>query len=68
MAAGNIPRMTMPALPAGATSYRVYLSDANANAGSGRLYATGVTTSPFAFGANLKEVAEGLQATSAPTR
>ena len=39
---GNIPRLTIPALPAGATSARIYLS--NGTASNATLYKTGVTT------------------------
>ena len=52
VAAGNVPQIAMPALPLGATSYRIYLSDDVANAGSARLYAAGVTSSPYNLGAN----------------
>ena len=47
VAAGQIPQVTLPMLPAGATGYNIYLSDDAANAGSLTLYASGVTTITF---------------------
>jgi hypothetical protein len=44
VAAGNIPQVTLPPLPAGATGYNVYLSNASATAGSALSYITGITT------------------------
>lgn len=44
VAATNIPRVTIPALPTGATSARIYLSPTNGTADQCTLYKTGVTT------------------------
>jgi hypothetical protein len=43
VAAGNIPQVTFPALPTGATSINVYLTSAGGPSGSETLYKTGVT-------------------------
>lgn len=43
VSAGNIPRVTIPALPTGATSARIYLSPTNGTALQCTLYKTGVT-------------------------
>ena len=47
VAAGNIPQVTLPPLPNGATGYNLYLSNATATPGSANLYAAGVTTPVF---------------------
>ena len=47
VAAGNIPQVSLPTLPPGATSYDIYLSDPVANPGSATLYASGVTTTTY---------------------
>ena len=44
---GNIPQVSLPTLPPGATGYDIYLSDPVANAGSATLYASGVTTTTY---------------------
>ena len=43
-AAGNIPRVTLPALPTGAASIKLYLSPVGGNANSCTLYRSGITT------------------------
>ena len=45
--AGNIPQVSLPTLPPGATGYNIYLSDPVANPGSATLYASGVTTTTY---------------------
>ena len=45
--AGEIPQLTLPLLPVGATGYNIYLSNPSATAGSATLYASGVTVSAF---------------------
>jgi hypothetical protein len=47
VAAGQVPQVTLPPLPAGASGYNLYLSDAAANAGSVTRYASGVTTTTY---------------------
>src|SRR5262249_50232188 len=47
VAPGNIPQVTLPTLPPGATGYNIYLSDPVANAGSATLYASGITTTTY---------------------
>jgi hypothetical protein len=42
--AGEIPRVTLPALPTGATSIKIYLTQAGEAAGTETLYASGITT------------------------
>jgi hypothetical protein len=44
VAAGDIPRVTLPALPASASGYSLYLSDPLGNPGSATLYQSGITT------------------------
>ena len=44
VAAGNVPRVTLPALPAWATGIKLYLSNPLAQPGSTILYASGITT------------------------
>lgn len=44
VSAGNIPRVTVPALPTNATSINIYLTNTNGATGTGKLYKTGVTT------------------------
>ncbi len=43
VAAGNIPQVTIPALPTGATSANIYLSPVGGASGTETLYAAGVT-------------------------
>jgi hypothetical protein len=43
VAAGNVPRVTIPALPANATGAKIYLTAAGGASNSERLYAAGVT-------------------------
>lgn len=43
VAAGNIPRITIPSLPANATGAKIYLTAAGGASGSETVYATGVT-------------------------
>ena len=45
--AGEIPQLTLPLLPVGATGYNIYLSNPSATPGSATLYAGGVTVSAF---------------------
>ena len=45
VAAGDIPQVTLPPLPDGATGYNLYLSDPSARAGSALRYASAITTS-----------------------
>ena len=47
VAAGNVPQITIPSLPTGATSANIYMSDANGVNTSLKLYAKGVTTTTF---------------------
>lgn len=47
IAAGNIPQVTIPALPTGASSANIYLTAAGGASGTEVLYATGVTTTTF---------------------
>lgn len=47
IASTNIPRVTLPALPAGATSIRVYLTLAGGAAGTEVLYASGVVATTY---------------------
>jgi len=44
VSAGNIPRVTIPSLPTGATAANIYLSNTNGTNTALVLYATGVTT------------------------
>jgi hypothetical protein len=46
--AGQVPTVTLPALPGGVQSINVYLTNPNGGAGTETLYATGVTTTTFA--------------------
>jgi hypothetical protein len=48
VAAGQVPTVTLPALPAGVQSINLYLTNANGSAGTETLYATGITTPTFA--------------------
>ena len=48
MTAGQIPTVTLPALPAGVQSMNLYVTNANCAAGTETLYATGITTTTFA--------------------
>jgi hypothetical protein len=43
VSAGNIPRVTFPALPAGAVSRKLYISTDGGGAGTQTLYASGIT-------------------------
>jgi len=43
VSSGNIPRVTIPSLPTGATSANIYLSNTNGTNTSLKLYATGVS-------------------------
>lgn len=45
--AGNIPRVTLPALPAGATGINIYLTQPGGAAGTETLYASNITTTTF---------------------
>ena len=45
--AGNVPQVTLPPLPAGATGINIYLSDPLAHPGSATLYAARVTTPTY---------------------
>jgi len=47
ISAGNIPRVTLPALPTGATGIRIYLTAAGGAAGTETLYASGITTTTY---------------------
>jgi hypothetical protein len=47
VAAGNIPQVTIPALPAGVSFANLFLSPPGGAAGSEILYASGVTTTTF---------------------
>lgn len=47
VAAGNIPRVTLPALPTGVSSRNIYLTAAAGARGSETLYATGVTGTTY---------------------
>ena len=48
LTAGQIPTVTLPALPAGVQSMNLYVTNANCAAGTETLYATGITTTTFA--------------------
>ena len=52
VAPGNIPQVSLPTLPPGATGYNIYLSDPVANPGSATLYAAGVTTTTYSLQRN----------------
>jgi hypothetical protein len=52
VAAGQVPRVTLMPLPARATGYNIYLSDAAANANSATLYAAGVAGPTFDLATN----------------
>jgi hypothetical protein len=71
VAAGNIPAVMLPALPAGATGYNIYLSNSAAAAGSAASYITGITTSVVNLAAAAPSGAiappTNQQATVAPT-
>jgi len=45
--AGDIPRVTFPSLPLGATSINLYLTPTNGASNSETLYATGITTTTY---------------------
>lgn len=47
VAAGNIPRVTIPSLPAGAAAANIHLTAAGGASGSSTLYATGVTGTTY---------------------
>jgi hypothetical protein len=47
VAAGNIPQVTIPAVPTGACAANIYLTAAGGASRSETLYATGVTTTTF---------------------
>lgn len=47
ISAGNIPRVTLPSLPAGVSSINIYLTQPGGSAGTETLYATGITTTTF---------------------
>lgn len=47
VSAGNIPRVTFPSLPTGATGYNLYLTQAAGASGTGTLYATGLTLTTY---------------------
>jgi len=47
VASGNIPRVTIPALPTGVCSANIYVSAAGGASGSETLYATGITGTTF---------------------
>lgn len=44
VAAGNIPRITLPALPGGATGYNIYLTNTNAPTSTLKKWSTGTTS------------------------
>ncbi len=48
VAAGQVPTVTLPALPGGVQSINLYLTGPNGAAGTETLYATGITTTTFA--------------------
>ena len=52
VAPGNIPQVSLPTLPPGATGYNIYLSDPVANPGAATLYASGVTTTTYNLARN----------------
>lgn len=47
IAAGNIPRVTLPSLPEGVSHINIYLTQPGGAAGTETLYATNVTTTTF---------------------
>jgi hypothetical protein len=47
VAAGNIPRITIPSLPAGVSFANIYLTPTGGADGTQYLYATGITTTTF---------------------
>jgi hypothetical protein len=47
VAAGNIPQLSLPPVPDGFSGFDIFLSDASATPGSGRIYAVGVATTTF---------------------
>jgi hypothetical protein len=47
VAAGNIPRVTLPSLPAGVDCINIYLTPTNGAIGSERIYGSGITTTTF---------------------
>jgi hypothetical protein len=47
VATGNIPQVTLPALPTGASGINLYLTEAGGAAGTETLYATGITATTF---------------------
>jgi hypothetical protein len=47
VSAGNIPRITLPSLPTGATSINLYATAASGATGSEVLYAQGITTTTY---------------------
>jgi hypothetical protein len=46
--AGQVPTVTLPALPTGVQAINLYLTNPNGSAGTETLYATGITTTTFA--------------------
>ena len=70
LAAGNVPQVALPPLPASATGLNLYLSDSSATPGSARLYATGITsaymTMPAAASGSTAPPASNIP-TAAPT-
>ena len=48
VAAGQVPSVTLPALPAGVQAVNLYLTQPGGGPGTETLYATGVTTTTFA--------------------
>ena len=65
--AGEIPQVTLPPLPAGASAYNVYLSNASAAAGSAVSYVTQVTTPLFNLAAAAPSGGIAPPTTQSPT-
>ena len=62
IAAGQIPTVTFPALPAGVQAINLYLTQPGGGPGTETLYATGITTTTFAcsFGRPAGQPTEAL--------
>jgi len=60
VASGNIPRVTLPALPAGVTKIRLYSTGADGSIGYETLYADGITTTTYDMSAASPQAAPAL--------